>query len=96
MKKEVEITVRTFQNSLFLCFYALEPTTVAFNTHFQLNLSETEVDSEEFLWNFEENHRFFHKCVLKKKSKIQISMKKIFLFTKNIFLLKNFKTLNFG
>ena len=34
MKKAVEITIRTFQNSLFLCFYALEPSTVAFQHHF--------------------------------------------------------------
>ena len=32
--KVVEIAIRTFQNSLFLCFYILETGTVVFQHHF--------------------------------------------------------------
>ena len=80
MKKEVEITVRTFQNSLFLCCYALETSTIAF----QYTFSTKSVRNRGRFWRismeFRRKSSIFSKMGLRKKIQdSNIDEKNIFL-----------------
>ena len=79
MKKAVEITIRTFQNSLFLCFYALEPSTVAFQHHFSTKSVRNRVGFWRISMEFRGKSSIFHKCVWKKNPRF------LNWFWKNIF-----------
>ena len=50
--KVVEIAIRTFQNSLFLCFYMLETATVVFQHHFSTKSVGNRSRIEEILKDF--------------------------------------------
>ena len=84
MKKEAEITVRTFQNTLFLCCYALETSTVAFQDTFSTKSARNRARFWRISMGFRRKSSTFSKMCLRKRIRdSNIDEKK--MFTKKYF-----------